>query len=119
MLTSSANNSFTSSDDPMVLQILNIREYIKEAKRLNKFEEVKALEENLKELQLEYQRSQHERDELAENYAMFKNVFHKNSPMKPEASQPNLVDESTTEEQEHVDIDDYDASGKNPFVDGE
>ena len=48
------NGAYSSSNDPMVQQIQNIRAYITEAKRLNKFEEVRMLQENLKDLQVRW-----------------------------------------------------------------
>ena len=40
------------SDDPMVQQIRNLRGFIAEAKRLGRYDEVAALEDNLGELQV-------------------------------------------------------------------
>ena len=40
------------SDDPMVQQIRNLRGFIAEAKRLGRYDEVAALEDNLRELQV-------------------------------------------------------------------
>jgi rabenosyn-5 len=70
MLSSTA--SPYSSDDPMVQQIRNIRHFISEARSMGKHDEVTALEENLRELQLEYQRRQKEKLELEQNYDNFK-----------------------------------------------
>ncbi len=116
VLTSSAG-SFTSSDDPMVQQIRNLREYIREARRLGRRDEVAALEENLRELQSEFQRTQGERRELEDNFNDFKGMFHKHSPKKAEEGSGGQGDESVEAAQEYVDIDEYDASGKNPFFD--
>ena len=53
VLTSSGANYDGVSDDPMVQQIRNIRGFIAEAKRLGgRYDEVAALEDNLKELQV-------------------------------------------------------------------
>ncbi len=146
VLTSSSAGSFTSSSDPMVQQIRNLRDFIREAKRLNRADEVAALEENLREMQAEFQRVQSERKELEANYDDFKGLFHKHSPSKAkvdaeeeeeegskEAAKNNndsqdgfdksvsaaaAADEDSKEApQEYVDIDEYDASGKNPFFD--
>ncbi len=81
VLTSSAA-ALTSSDDPMVQQIRNLREFIREAARLGRRDEVKALEENLAQLQDEYAKTQKERRELEDNYDSFKGIFHKHSPAK-------------------------------------
>ncbi len=45
-------------DDPMIQQINIIRSYIKQAKQAQKLDEVRMLEENLRELQEEYWRQQ-------------------------------------------------------------
>lgn len=105
----SSTQDRTSSDDPMVQQIQNIRGFIQEAKRLRRYDEVTALENNLRELQVEYRRSLVEKRELEENYKDFKGLFHKTSPAK----------KATDGYLEAVDMDEYDASGKNPFFDDE
>ena len=52
-------NSYSSdTDDPMIQQMNIIKGYIKQARLAQKFDEVKMLEDNLKELQLEYYRQQ-------------------------------------------------------------
>lgn len=86
-----------------------------EAKRLGQFEEVASLEANLVELQTEYQKVQEERAELEENYNSFKGLFHKSSPqheIKREENQGSQNDPAEAND----DMDEYDASGKNPFV---
>ena len=85
---------------------------------MGKYEEVAALEENLKELQAEYQRNQRERKELEDNYQNFKGMFHKRSPMDcDEDEYRNLKEENGQEDTQHElnEADEYDASGKNPF----
>ena len=54
VLTSSglADRDGVVSDDPMVQQIRNLRGFIAEAKRLGRYDEVAALEDNLGELQV-------------------------------------------------------------------
>ena len=52
VLTSSGADYDGVSDDPMVQQIRNIRGFIAEAKRLGRYDEVAALEDNLRELQV-------------------------------------------------------------------
>ena len=54
VLTSSglADRDGVVSDDPMVQQIRNLRGFIAEAKRLGRYDEVAALEDNLRELQV-------------------------------------------------------------------
>ncbi len=132
--TLSSSDFNTSSDDPMVQQIANIRGFIAEAKRLGRYDEVAALEDNLRELQEEYKKGQAEKRELEENYNDFKGMFHKTSPAKQQQQQPQQPTSPAPyvyEEGESVaaaaagglgspdavDIDEYDASGKNPFFD--
>lgn len=52
--TEVAQGRTTSSDDPMVQQMNIIRGYIRQAKDAGKWDEVQMLQENLKELQLEF-----------------------------------------------------------------
>ena len=96
----SSTSSTLVSEDPMVQQIYNLREFIAQARRLNKTDEVKALEANLADLRAEYKK---QRSELEDNYESFKDVF--NSPRNDDE-----------ESMEAVDIDEYDKSGKNPFL---
>lgn len=109
-------------------QIQNIQGFILESKRLQRFDEVAALEQNLKELQTEYQRVQREKRELEQNYENFKTMFHKRSPMdgddgvddddddEEEQSPVNGGDKKVAEAALPADVaDDYDSSGKNPF----
>lgn len=49
---------YSDKDDPMVQQMNIIRGYIKQARQAEKFDEVKMLEQNLKDLQQEYLRQQ-------------------------------------------------------------
>merc|ERR1719499_1623199 len=90
VLTSS-NDDGVVSDDPMVQQIRNLRGFIAEAKRLGRYDEVAALEDNLGELQAEYKKGQEEERarqlELEDNYNSYKGLFHKTSPAKEEKGQ--------------------------------
>ena len=45
-------------DDPMVQQMNIIRSYVKQAREAQKWDEVQMLEDNLRELQLEYWRQE-------------------------------------------------------------
>ncbi|XP_074656715.1 rabenosyn-5-like [Tubulanus polymorphus] len=47
-------NQVASNDDPMIQQMNIVRFYIRQAKQAQKYDEVKILEDNLKDLQLEY-----------------------------------------------------------------
>lgn len=117
LVLTSAPDSFTSSEDPMVQQIKNLQGFIAEARRLKRFDEVRALEANLSELQEEFRRAQREKRELEENYQNFKQVFHKRSPMDDddEIGASNDALSSTREVNVDGEPDEYDASGKNPF----
>lgn len=55
-----ANSRAVSSDDPLVQQISNIKEFIREARMAHRYNEVASLESNLKELQEEYFRRRQE-----------------------------------------------------------
>ena len=79
---STAEGHFTASDDPMVQQIRNIKHFISEARKMGRLDEVASLEENLRDLQTEYQRMKREREELEGNFEEFKGLFHKTSPSK-------------------------------------
>ena len=123
VLTSS-NSDYAGvvSDDPMVQQIRNLRGFIQEARRLGRRDEVAALEDNLRELQAEYKRGQDERREMEDNYHEYKGLFHKTSPSKGSAGAAVASAVASTDapaSPEAVDIDEYDASGKNPFFDDE
>ncbi|TRY75257.1 hypothetical protein TCAL_10088 [Tigriopus californicus] len=110
VLTSSPSQNLSASEDPMVQQIQNLKHFIQEAKKLRKLDEVRSLEESLRDIQAEYQRIQAERAELEANFTDFKGIFHKTSPSKAftsESVQPEERDEEPS--------DPYDASGKNPF----
>ncbi len=54
------SNKTSGADDPMLQQINIIRGYVKQAKQAQKFDEVRMLEENLKELQHEWWKQQNE-----------------------------------------------------------
>ena len=54
------NSNKTDADDPMLQQINIIRGYVKQAKQAQKFDEVKMLEDNLRELQHEWWKQQNE-----------------------------------------------------------
>lgn len=55
---SEANSFQSDTDDPMIQQMNIIKGYIKQARLAQKFDEVKMLEDNLKELQIEYYHQQ-------------------------------------------------------------
>merc|ERR1719242_189747 len=83
------------TDDPILLQIGNLREFISQARAAGKEEDARLLEENLRDLQEEYQR---QRQQLEENYNDFKDVFGK----KPEDGETlnDFSNESPVEEDE-------------------
>lgn len=53
-------NKTKNVDDPMLQQINIIRGYVKQAKQAQKYDEVRMLEENLKDLQQEWWKQQNE-----------------------------------------------------------
>ncbi|XP_023231624.1 rabenosyn-5-like [Centruroides sculpturatus] len=57
-IANTSDQNVSASDDPMVQQMNIIRNYIKQARMDQKYDEVQMLEANLKELQLEYMRQQ-------------------------------------------------------------
>ena len=59
------DGSKTNVEDPMLQQINIIRGYVKQAKQAQKYDEVRMLEENLKDLQQEWWRQQN----AAKNYS--------------------------------------------------
>lgn len=58
-LNNSKETSPGKNMDPMLLQINIIRNYIKQARQAHKYDEVKMLEDNLKELEIEYMCQNH------------------------------------------------------------
>ena len=99
---------------------------------LDKFDSIIHLTRPL--LQAEYKKGQEDkrakRRELEDNYNSYKGLFHKTSPsksgfesesgFKSESSFTYSEDAVQSEvSPEAVDIDEYDASGKNPFFDGD
>ncbi|XP_039286932.1 rabenosyn-5 isoform X2 [Nilaparvata lugens] len=56
---------FFDVDDPLLLQMNILRNYIQEARAAHKYDEVVSLEANLQELKDEYWKQQQERDEMA------------------------------------------------------
>ena len=93
------------TDDPILLQIGNLREFISQARAAGKEDDARLLEENLRDLQEEYQR---QRQQLEENYNDFKDVFGK----KPEDGE-TLADFSNASP---VEEDEFDEN--NPFFVG-
>lgn len=51
----SVSQDLSVDEDPLLIQIRNLEEYIKQAKEANRYEEVDALEANKRELEIEYQ----------------------------------------------------------------
>ena len=76
-VSSTSKAKHNESDDPIVLQMSNLREFISQARTAGKHDDAKLLEENLRDLQEEYQR---QRKQLEENYNSFKDVFGKKKP---------------------------------------
>jgi len=76
-VSSTSKAKHNDSDDPIVLQMSNLREFISQARTAGKHDDAKLLEENLRDLQEEFQR---QRKQLEENYNSFKDVFGKKKP---------------------------------------
>lgn len=118
--------------DPLVQQMQNLRQFISQARSAGKLDDAKLLEQNLRDLQEEYQKLQ-ERRELEDNYIHFKSVFGTKSPSKQpqngnqeeelDESNPFFdensenLNESSNPFSEHDNERDefYEDSGKNPF----
>ena len=144
-VSSVSRDNYVSSDDPIVQQMANLREFIGQARAAGKLDDARLLEENLRDLQEEFQK---QRRELEGNYDEFKHLFSKNTPSKEDSddgqldqSNPFFVDEDEMREIEsslgngsnsfsdkmleedeektivdgREDFDEYDKSGKNPF----
>ena len=137
-----SGSNYISSDDPIVQQMCNLREFIGQARSAGRHDDARLLEENLRDLQEEYQR---QRKQLEENYESYKHMFSSandedgdegNNPFDDATEEELQALESTlkaseksakrpeqTEEEleQHriidgsEDFDDYDKSGKNPF----
>ena len=93
-VSSTSRAKHNDTDDPIVLQMSNLREFINQARTAGKHDDAKLLEENLRDLQEEYQR---QRKQLEENYNSFKDVFGKKpterSALPNEMSPGDLEDE--------------------------
>lgn len=104
-VSSTSRAKHIDSEDPIVLQIGNLREFITQARAAGKHDDAKLLEDNLRDLQQEYQR---QRQLLEENYNDFKDVFGKKEDVE-EILQDTTSDNSPNE-------DDFDQN--NPFFVG-
>jgi len=98
-VSSLSGNNYVSSDDPIVQQMCNLREFIGQARAAGRHDDARLLEDNLKDLQEEYQR---QRTQLEENYESYRHIF-----------------ESTPSNRDAVDGGDNDdgAADLNPFDD--
>ena len=83
------------TDDPIVIQMGNLREFITQAKSAGKLDDAKLLEENLRDLQEEFQR---QRQQLEENYKKYKNVFGKKEDGRENISPDEVSSNSPTDE---------------------
>ena len=72
MLTFSGVDSYVSSDDPIVQQMCNLREFISQARSAGRHDDASILEDNLKDLQQEYQK---QRAQLEDNYESYRHIF--------------------------------------------
>lgn len=65
-------DSYVSSDDPIVQQMCNLREFISQARSAGRHDDASILEDNLKDLQQEYQK---QRAQLEDNYESYRHIF--------------------------------------------
>merc|ERR1711913_239961 len=127
---------FSSSvyDDPMIQQMNIIRDYIQQARSANRFDEVSMLENNLKELQVEFRRQKQAESEAntSNDNPADGGRNERRPPPAPAATsslrrpfQNPVFDENkiklgngdvSNPFGDDSDTDDYDASGKNPFA---
>ena len=94
-VSSTSRAKQVDSDDPIVLQMGNLREFISQAKAAGKLDDAKLLEENLRDLQEEYQR---QRQQLEENYKKYKNVFGKKEDGGENVAPDEVSSNSPTDE---------------------
>jgi len=129
----SEDQMFSSSayDDPMIQQMNIIRGYIQQARSANRFDEVSMLENNLKELQVEYRRQKVNENETNKDREKAVDSPDGNDRILQNSSQKPLLNKTVFDEEklklangaasnpfgdDDSDTDEYDASGKNPFA---
>jgi len=89
-VSSLSGNNYVSSDDPIVQQMCNLREFIGQAKAAGRHDDARLLEENLKDLQEEYQR---QRTQLEENYESYRHIFESQSSSAAAAADHDVDEE--------------------------
>ena len=94
-VSSTSRAKTIDTDDPIVLQMGNLRDFIIQAKEAGKMDDAKLLEENLRDLQEEYQR---QRQTLEENYNTYKNVFGKKASGLDSVTPDDVSSNSPTDE---------------------
>jgi len=97
-------SNYVSSDDPIVQQMCNLREFIGQARSAGRHDDAKLLEENLKDLQEEYQR---QKEQLEENYESYKHIFSANRNSSSSSNNKN----------NHEEEEDDGETVTNPFAD--
>ncbi|XP_075229149.1 rabenosyn-5 [Lycorma delicatula] len=80
---------FYDLDDPLILQMNIIKNYIQEAKAAHKFDEVSSLEANLQELNEEYWRQQQELDKIREEELLTNSTDSTQDSIEKESSNSN------------------------------
>jgi len=108
-VSSLSGNNYVSSDDPIVQQMCNLREFIGQARAAGRADDALLLEENLRDLQEEYQR---QRAQLEENYESYRHIFESSS----DGANRTRNNDDTVDSLDHQqDRDDVDVT--NPFAD--
>ena len=83
-VSSTSGARHVASDDPiqlLAIQMSNLREFISQARSAGKLDDAKLLEDNLRDLQEEYQR---QRKQLEDNYESYRHLFGKKEDVAEE-----------------------------------
>ena len=94
-VSSTSRAKHIASDDPLVLQISNLRDYISQARGAGKLDDAKVLEDNLRDLQEEYQ---HQRKQAEENYEDYKDILGKKEKLLAYSPSNSTNDENSFDE---------------------
>jgi len=107
-VSSLSGNNYVSSDDPIVQQMCNLREFIGQARAAGRADDARLLEENLRDLQEEYQR---QRAQLEENYESYRHIF------ESSGGRAKTNDDTVDSVNPDDDLEDGDMDMTNPFAD--
>jgi len=108
-VSSLSGNNYVSSDDPIVQQMCNLREFIGQARAAGRADDARLLEENLRDLQEEYER---QRAQLEENYESYRHIFESSVDAADRTRNNDDTVDTTGDPQEDGDLD-----VTNPFAD--